>query len=101
MHKCLRDKCNTKKNGQIVNYWLNGFPFTQTPNDSIDQINNRIIYKREKEDENIVPYNPELLKLVKWKTNVQIHSLIFKRSKCFEILLCFKSNFNWLTWNYL
>ena len=23
----------------------------------------------------------------------EIHSLIFKRSKCFEILLCFKSNF--------
>ena len=74
MHTWLREKCNIKKNGQIVNYWLNGFPFKEIQNDWVDQNSNRILYKRIKGDENVVPYNPELLKLMRWHTNVQIVS---------------------------
>ena len=71
-HHCLREKWNTKKNGEISNYCLNGYPFKPVDNDWIEGENGRIYYKRDIEDEYIVPYNPELLKLVKWHTNVQI-----------------------------
>ena len=34
--------------------------------------NSTIYYSRTKEDINVVPYNPEFLKLMRWPTNVQI-----------------------------
>ena len=72
MHVWVKEKWNIKKNGEIVNYWMNGYPFEPHQADSINQENNRILYKRDIGDEMVVPYNPELLKIACWYTNVQI-----------------------------
>ena len=61
-----------KKNGEYVNYWLNGYPFDPIARDSINKDSNRILYRRKLDDEYITSYNPELLKIVQWPTNVQI-----------------------------
>ena len=72
MHVWVKEKWNIQKNGEIVNYWLNGYPFEPNQADSINQENNRILYKRDIGDEMVIPYNPELLKIACWHTNVQI-----------------------------
>ena len=71
IHNWLREKCNIKKNGAVVNYCINGYPFDSNDNDRIDS-SGRVYYKRRIGDEFVVTYNPELLMLVKWHTNVQI-----------------------------
>ena len=71
IHNWLREKWNIKKNGAVVNYCINGYPFDSNDNDRIDS-SGRVYYKRRIGDEFVVTYNPELLMLVKWHTNVQI-----------------------------
>ena len=72
MHKCLDWKCHMKKNGKPTNYWLNGFPFEPWSRDHSKYERSTIYYARGEEDINVVPYNPEFLKLMKCSTNVQI-----------------------------
>ena len=71
-HICIKEKCNIKKNGEYVNYWLNGYPFKPISRDSIDKDSNKILYRRKLEDDYITSYNPELLMIAQWPTNVQI-----------------------------
>ena len=71
-HICIKEKCNIKKNGEYVNYWLNGYPFKPIARDSINKDSYRILYRRKLDDEYITSYNPELLKIAQWPTNVQI-----------------------------
>ena len=71
-HICIKEKYNIKKNGEYVNYWLNGYPFEPIARDSISKDNNRILYRRKLGDECITSYYPELLKIAQRPTNVQI-----------------------------
>ena len=70
-HICIKEKCNIKKNGEYVNYWLNGYSFNHISRDSISKNINRILYRRKLGDEYITSYNPELLRIAQWPTNVQ------------------------------
>ena len=72
IHQWIREKCNIRKNGEHVNFCLNGYPFKPIERDSICKENNRILYRRDVGDEYVSPYNPELLKIAKWPINVQI-----------------------------
>ena len=72
MHKCVKWKCNKLKNGSYSIKWLKGYPFEPWDKDYSKYENSTVYYARSDDDANIVPYNPELLKLMKWSTNVQI-----------------------------
>ena len=51
---------------------LRGFPYQEWLNDFQEYPQSQIYYRRSFEDRYVVSYNPELLKLMKTHTNVQI-----------------------------
>ena len=72
IRRWLKWKCNVRKNGTPSIKWLNGYPFEPSEKDYSQYDNSTVYYARTNDDINIVPYNPEFLKLMRCPTNVQI-----------------------------
>ena len=74
IHRWVKWKCNITKDQKHSDKWLKGYPFKECVNDFQEFPQSQIFYKRSSEDLNVIPYNPEFLKLMKTSTNIQIVS---------------------------